>query len=271
MNRITFGQYYPCDSFVHKLDARFKILAVILFMVIVFMIKDFSGYAVMGVYLVTVILISRIKLSTVLNSVRAVLFLIIFATVLNIFFYRNGETVLFSYRFLVVTKEGVLYSAKMVLRLVMLVIGSSILTLTTNPTDITNGLESLLSPLKLLHIPVHDFALTTSIALRFIPTLMEETDKIMKAQKSRGAGYDEGNFMARIRALVPVLIPLIVSAFRRAEELGNALDARCYNASPHRTRYRLLQFSWRDGVATAVTLLVMGFILFDRYYFGGLF
>lgn len=271
MNNFTFGQYYPANSFIHKLDSRFKILAVIVFMVVIFLIKDFSGYAVMGVFLLAVILLSRVKLKVVLKSVRTILFLVIFATALNVLFYKNGEIIWWQWRSIIITKEGVLYSAKMIIRLIFLVMGSSMLTLTTDPTEITNGLESLMSPLALFKLPVHDFALTISIALRFIPTLMEETDRIMKAQKSRGAGYDEGNLINKVKAMIPVLIPLIVSAFRRAEELGNALDARCYNATPKRTRYRKLQFSWRDLVATVVFLLVCAFILFDRYYFGGLF
>ena len=271
MNKITFGQYYPADSFIHKLDSRFKLLAVILFMVIVFMIQDFSGYAVLGAFVFAVILLSKVKISVVIKTIRTILILIIFATVLNVFFYKNGETVLWQWRNIIVTTEGLLYSAKMIIRLVLLMVGSSMLTLTTDPTDITNGLESLMSPLKLLKIPVHDFALTISIALRFIPTLMDETDRIMKAQKSRGAGYDEGNLVSKVKALIPVLIPLVVSAFRRAEELGNALDARCYNATPNRTHYRQLHFTWRDAVATVASLLVFAFILFDRFYFGGLF
>lgn len=252
MRDFTFGQYYPVDSFTHKLDPRVKIILSVAFIVMSFLVQNLYGYIVVGVFVLTAILASRIPIIKVLKSIKGVILILIFTAVINIFFYR-GETVLWSWRRISITEEGCYFALALVLRLTLLVAGTSLLTYTTTPTAITDGLESLFSPLKYIKVPVHDIAIIMSIALRFIPILMEETDKITMAQTARGASFDSGGLFKRAKALVPVLIPLIVSAFRRADELALALDARCYNATPNRTRYKVFSLSWRDGVATLFT------------------
>lgn len=253
MKDVTFGQYYPVNSFVHKLDPRLKIVFLIAYIAITFVATNFYGLAVCFAIFLLMIIFSRVPLKSVLRSVKGVLFLLIFTAVLNVFFYK-GDTVLWSWRFISITKEGLIYSAFLICRLFLLVMGSAVLTLTTTPMSLTDGLESLLYPLKLIRLPIHELALIMSIALRFIPTLMDETEKIMNAQKSRGADFETGSVFSRAKAVVPILIPLLISSFRRAEELGDAMDARCYSGSKHRTKYKKLRFGWRDPIA----LLFMG-------------
>lgn len=248
MKDVTFGQYYPVKSFVHRLDPRLKIVFLIAYIAMTFVAANFYGLAVCFALFVLMIIFSRVPLKSVLRSVKGVLFLLIFTAVLNVFFYK-GETVLVSWRFISITKEGIIYSVFLIVRLFLLVMGSAILTLTTTPMALTDGLESLLYPLKLIHLPIHELALIMSIALRFIPTLMDETERIMNAQKSRGADFESGSIFARAKAIIPILIPLLISSFRRAEELGDAMDARCYSGSKHRTKYKKLRFTWRDPVA----------------------
>lgn len=254
---ITFGQYYPVSSVIHKLDPRIKILLTTMLIVTVFLAKTFAAYGVIVAFILISILLSRVPVLTVLKSVRMILFLLIFTLALNIFFNKEGE-VLWEWKFICITKGGLIFAAKMAIRLISLVVGASLLTLTTTPTELTDGIESLLRPLKVIKIPVHDIAITMSIALRFIPTLMEETDKIMKAQKSRGACFDEGGLLKRAKALLPILIPLIVSSLRRADELALALDSRCYNAVTNRTRYKEMHVKLRDIIAL---LLMAGLIV----------
>lgn len=248
MKDVTFGQYYPVKSFVHRLDPRLKIVFLIAYIAMTFVAANFYGLAVCFALFVLMIIFSRVPLKSVLRSVKGVLFLLIFTAVLNVFFYK-GETVLVSWRFISITKEGIIYSVFLIVRLFLLVMGSAILTLTTTPMALTDGLESLLYPLKLIHLPIHELALIMSIALRFIPTLMDETERIVNAQKSRGADFESGSIFARAKAIIPILIPLLISSFRRAEELGDAMDARCYSGSKHRTKYKKLRFTWRDPVA----------------------
>lgn len=269
-DKLTFGQYYPVNSFVHSLDARFKLLATVLYIVMLFLVRSFSGYAVAAAFMLCAIIASRVPLLSVLKTVKTVLFLIIFATVLNIFFFPEGE-VWVSWKFITITKEGVLNASYMILRLILLVTGTSLLVLTTTPMSLTRGIESLCSPLKVLHVPVHDFAITMSIALRFIPTLMEETDRIMKAQRARGAAFDEGGLLTKAKTLLSILIPLFVSAIRRADELGLALDARCYNAVPNPTSYKVLRFSYRDLIGSFFIVGSFTAIMLDRFLLGGLF
>lgn len=250
MRNIAFGQYYPSGSWVHKLDPRLKILLMLFFVVLIFFVNTFVGYAFYFCLIVVSTILAKVPFRSLLRSVKGVLFLVIFITVINVFFYAvPEEQALWHWWILSVSVEGLLHAAKMALRIILLVMGPALLTFTTTPMELTDALESLLSPLKLIKFPVRDLAVIMSIALRMIPTLMEETDRIMLAQKARGADLDTGRLFNRVKALVPVLIPLFVSAFRRAEELALALDSRCYNATPNRTRYRVLRPTWRDLVA----------------------
>ena len=258
----AFGQYYPARSFVHSMDPRAKILLTILYLVAVFLASSYTAFAAVILFLGLAILFSGVKLKSVLKSVKPILFLIVFTTIINLFFVREG-TVLFEWWIFRLTDATLHFTAKMALRLVLLVMGSSLLTLTTTPVALTDGLESLLRPLKLIRFPVHELALIMSIALRFIPILMDETDRIIRAQKARGADFESGNLFRRAKAMLPVLIPLLVSAFRRADELSDAMDSRCYWGAKGRTKFEQLRFSWRDLVGTLVTLIFFGLIVWD--------
>ena len=264
MNDVSFGQYYPSSSFVHKCDPRTKILFLIAYIVAVFLADGFYALGACAFVFVLVAIFAGVPFKSLLKSVKAVLFLLIFTAILNLFFYK-GETVIFEWKIIRFTKEGVIYSIFLAARLFLLVLGSSILTLTTTPVSLTDGIESLLSPLKLIRFPVHELALIMSIALRFIPILTDETSRIMNAQKARGADFETGGLIKRVKAVLPILIPLIVSAIRRADELGDAMDARCYSGGK-RTKYKKLTFGWRDGIAfLLVTATLAGVILLRVY------
>ncbi|MEG2085173.1 MAG: energy-coupling factor transporter transmembrane component T [Clostridia bacterium] len=269
MRDVTFGQYYPTNSPIHKLDSRAKIIFTFLYILSIFFVVSYVSYAVVALFLLTIILMSKIPLKMVLKSIKGVMFLILFTVILNLFMYKGGEPLVHWWIF-TITAEGIDFTIKMALRLFFLIIGTSLLTFTTTPMELTDGIESLMKPLKYIKFPVHDFALIMSIALRFIPTLIDETDKIMMAQKSRGAGFDTGGLISKAKAMIPVLIPLFVSAFRKAEELADALDARCYNASPNRVKMKKLAFTYRDLVALFVMTAVVVFIFVDKYYIGGI-
>ena len=251
---VTFGQYYPSNSFVHKMDARVKLVLVLLYMVGIFFIVSFVGFAFITVLLLTVILVSRVPLKSVLKSIRGIIFLLFLTALLNVFF-NKGDTLLWSWWKIEIYEEGLIFAAKMLLRLTYLVIGSSILTLTTTPVDLTHAVESLLKPLRIIKFPVHEFALIMSLTLSFIPSLIEETDRIIRAQKARGADFDTGGLIKRAKAFVPILIPLLVGGFRRAEELANAMNSRCYEGATKRTQMRVMKLGWRDAVATIFVLL----------------
>ncbi len=264
LSDVTFGQYYPSESFVHKLDPRTKILLLIAYIVMVFVAKNFLGLFATVLFLLLIVAVSGVPLGSVLKSIKAVIFLVVFTALLNILFYspKDGDVHLFW----VVYKEGLIGAGFLALRLIALVMGSSILTLTTTPVSLTDGIESLLKPLSYIKVPVHDLALIMSIALRSIPTLANETERIINAQKARGADFDSGNLIARAKALIPVLIPLLISAFRRGDELGDAMDARCYTGSKIRTKYKKLTFGVRDLVAVLVVAVVLtGVILLNVY------
>lgn len=264
---VAFGQYYPVDSPVHRLDARVKLLLTILFVVAIFFIKSYFGFMLTAALLLFIILLARLPIASVLKSVRGILFIVFFTAILNLFLIKDGE-VLVHWEIFTITKNGVHTTIKMVLRLVLLISGASLLSLTTTPVALADGLESLMSPLKVLRFPVRDVAMIMSIALRFIPTLFEETNKIISAQKARGASFDTGGLLARAKAMLPVLIPLFVNSFRRADELAFAMDARCYNATDKRTKMKRAKIGFADIVAM---LLVVGYvvvILLERYYFG---
>lgn len=268
MKDITFGQYYPADSFVHKMDARVKILITIAYIVAVFLVRSFHflGFLACFLFVIIATLISKVPFLRVVKSIKGILFFIIFSAVLQIFFNRSGNE-LFSWSFIYITDVGLLNAGFIVARISLIVLGASLLTLTTSPVELADGIESLLYPLKFVKFPVHEFALIMSIALRFIPTLLDETDRIIKAQKARGADFESGNLFKRAKSLVPVLIPLLISSFRRADELADAMDARCYAGSKNRTRYKKMIITWRDILGVLfIAGLITGVVFLNKFY-----
>ena len=266
LNDVTFGQYYPSQSFVHRMDPRTKILALIAFIVLLFVASNFYSLFACILVVIAALAASRVPFGRVLKSVKGIIFIVVFTAVLNLFFH-GGETVYALWWIFKITREGIVNTVFLVSRLFFLVMASSVLTLTTTPVALTDGIESLLKPLKYIKFPVHELALIMSIALRFIPTLIDETNRIISAQKARGADFESGNIFKRIKAIIPILIPLLISAFRRADELGDAMDARCYSGSKNRTKYKKLKFGWRDLVAVIVfALLIAGVVLLNIYW-----
>lgn len=241
---ITLGQFFPGESLIHRLDPRTKLIAVITFIVCLFVASSFWGYLLAFLFLTWCVLTSKISPKMILKSLKPLIILLIFTGALNML-YTPGET-LFSFWIFNVTREGVYSAAFMVARIVLLISSTSMLTYTTSPIALTDGLESLLSPLKKIKVPVHEFAMMMTIALRFIPTLIEETDKIMSAQKARGADFETGNLISRAKALIPILVPLFVSAFRRADELATAMECRLYHGDSGRTRLNTLTMAAID-------------------------
>lgn len=266
---ITFGQYYPTDSFLHKLDPRVKFLLMVAYIVAVFLVQNLFGFVAIILWLLIVILVSKVPPLKVLKSLKAIIFIVIFTAVLNVFFNTSGE-ILWQWRKIIISTGGIELAIKVVLRIVLLVGGTSMLTFTTTPMELTDGLESLMTPLKWIKVPVHDIAIIMNISLKFIPILTEEVDKITMAQKARGASFDEGGLITRAKALIPILIPLFISAFRRADELALALDARCYNATPNRTKYKLLKVTWRDIIAALFTAILVVIVVAVNNNFWGL-
>ena len=273
LNDVIFGQYYPQKSFVHRMDPRAKIVLMIAYIVAIFVADNFFGLAAVTLFLIVTVIFSRVPFGSVLRSVKMILFLIIFTAILNLFFYSTeGVHLIWQWGILALSWESIVNMIFLAFRLFLLVMGTSILTLTTAPVELTDGIESLLKPLKYIKFPVHELALIMSIALRFIPTLMDETNRIIAAQKARGADFETGGLFKRAKAMIPVLIPLLVSAFRRAEELGDAMDARCYSGAKGRTKYKKLTFTWRDLVGTlVVAALITGIVLLNIYIPGGKF
>lgn len=251
---ITIGQYFPGNSVIHKLDPRFKIVITLIFIFMLFTGKSFLCLAIGAVYTVMAVILSKIKLKMFWKSIKPLLFFLVLTAVLNLLFVSSGN-VLWQWRFIKITDEALNISVFMILRIVLLITGSSLLTYTTSPITLTDAIERLLSPLKKLKFPVHELAMMMSIALRFIPTLIEETDKIMSAQKARGAEIDTGSLITRAKNMVSILVPLFISAFRRADELATAMECRCYNGGEGRTRLRQLRSAPRDYIALAVTIL----------------
>ena len=256
---ITLGQFFPGNSPIHRLDPRTKILITGIFMVILFLPDNILGYALLTVFIAAVIAASAIPFTLIFKSVKPLLFIIILTTVLNIF-YTAGEPLFPPVRLwfltISVSANGIKLAAFMVIRIVYLIIGTSMLTYTTSPIVLTDGLESLLKPLKKIKVPVHEFSMMMTIALRFIPTLIEETEKIINAQKARGADFNSGGLIKRAKALVPILVPLFVSAFRRAEELAIAMECRCYRGDEGRTKLKVYKFTSVDYISFAVIILV---------------
>lgn len=253
---ITIGQYFPGNSIIHRLDPRFKIILTILFIVMLFSGSTFLCLGIGAVFTAMIILLTRIPVKMYVKSIKPLFIFLVITALLNLFLVSTGD-VLWKWKFLKITDEGVHLSIFMVVRIVLLIAGTSVLTYTTSPITLTDAVERLLSPLKKLKFPVHELAMMMSIALRFIPTLIEETDKIMSAQKARGAEIDSGSLMTRARNLISILVPLFISAFRRADELATAMECRCYNGGKGRTRLRQLKTAPRDYIALGVTLIFL--------------
>ena len=253
---VTFGQYYFADSFVHRMDARIKLLLCLTFMVAIFFVTSFAVFGLIVLFLLLTIAVAKVPLGSILRSIKGIFVLLLFTAILNLFFTKRG-TLLWSWWILEIYDGGIIFAAKMLLRLTLLVIGSNLLTLTTTPVELTHAIESLLAPLNVVKFPVKDFALIMSLTLSFIPSLIEETDRIVRAQKARGADFDTGSVFKRAKAFVPILIPLLVGGFRRADELANAMNSRCYEGSTKRTRLVTIKLSWRDAVGAFVTLSVL--------------
>ena len=258
---ITLGQYYPGDSLIHKLDSRVKIIATVLFIVELFIVKNFLGFAISAAALGLVVVISKVPLSYIVRGLKPILIIIIFTFFINIFMV-DGQT-LVKWGFIKITYEGLYMAIFMAIRLVLLIIGSSLLTLCTKPISLTDGIEKLLIPMKWVGVPTHEIAMMMTIALRFIPTLLEETDKIMKAQQARGADFESGNIINRAKSLIPILVPLFVSAFRIAQDLAMAMEARCYRGGEHRTRMNEMKMRSRDIFALVVLNLFLGLIIME--------
>lgn len=261
IKNITLGQYFPGDSAVHKLDPRVKLLITLGLIIVIFFIQTVYGYLALVALLMSAVIISGVSFKYVLKGIRPLWLILVIMFVLNVFFI-SGETVLWEWGVLRITLEGLIKAIVMAVRLILLVMATTILTLTTSPMEITDGLERLLSPLKVIRFPAHEMALMMSIALRFIPTLVEETDRIMKAQTARGASFDSGGLIARAKGLVPILVPLFVGAFKRADELALAMEARCYNGGKNRTRMKVLKIEGRDYVAIGAAVALVVFIAF---------
>ena len=256
---ITLGQYFPGDSVLHRMDPRTNLILVILYIVALFQATNFLSYAVMALVTVTVIKISQVPPKALVRGLKPIVIIIVLTAVLNMF-YTDGH-VIFQIWKLKLTVEGIIKAFFMVIRIVMLICGTFLLTYTTAPVALTDGLELLLNPLKKLHVPVHEMSMMMSMALRFIPTLIEETDKIISAQKARGADFESGNLIQRAKALLPILVPLFVSAFRRADELAIAMESRCYHGGEGRTRMKQLRYQRLDYIALLLgALMVAGMI-----------
>ena len=262
LSNITMGQYYPTDSIVHRLDPRVKILLTIAFIVGIFLVHSLWGYALALVFVYFMARLSHVPFKMLMRGLRPLRFILVLTFVLNLFFSGEG-TILWQWSFITITHEGLSRAVHYCLRLLFLVIGTSLLTLTTSPVSLSDGLELLLSPLKVLHFPAHELAMMMTIALRFIPTLLEEADKIMKAQMARGADFESGNLLARARAMVPLLVPLFVSAFRRAGDLAMAMESRCYRGGEGRTRLRVLKLTRADLYASLIMAAFVGLIVIE--------
>ena len=262
---IPLGQYYPADSPIHRLDPRVKIPATLLFIIELFIVDNFIGFAICAAVLGIVIAVSTVPLKFIMRGMKPILFILFFTFALNIFMVK-GE-VIWELGFLHITKEGIKIAVFMAVRLVLLITGSSMLTLTTKPLNLTDGMERMLSPFAKLGFPAHEIAMMMTIALRFIPTLLEETDKIMKAQQARGADFESGNIIRRAKALIPVLVPLFVSAFRIAQDLAMAMEARCYRGGSGRTRLHEMKLRGRDFAAFLLEAAFLALIILEARYF----
>lgn len=256
---ITIGQYYPADSVIHRLDPRVKLVGTLAFLISLFLFDNFLGYVAAAAFLATMIWVSKVPFKFIVRGLKTIIILMLFTVTFNLFL-TDGQ-ILWQWKFLKITVEGIETAVFMALRLVFLIIGSSLMTLTTTPNQLTDGLETGLRPLKKLRVPVHEIAMMMSIALRFIPILLEETDKIMKAQQARGADFEEGKLLERAKALIPLLVPLFVSAFRRANDLAMAMEARCYRGGEGRTKMKPLKYAKRDALAYLCLLMYLAVVI----------
>lgn len=261
---ITIGQYIPGESPVHHLDPRLKILISLIFIIDLFVINNFKGYIFVFVFILSCIFLAGIKLKYIFKGLKPILLLILITALFNLFL-TPGKEQIFTYGKITIYKEGFYLASFMVIRLIFLITGTSILTLTTSPIELTDGLESLLNPFKKIGLPAHELAMMMTIALRFIPTLMDETDKIMKAQMARGASFDEGNLVKRAKALIPILVPLFISSFRRADELAMAMESRCYRGGEGRTRMKILRYTFADIIAAFIFIGYVSLTIWSRW------
>lgn len=268
---ITIGQYFPGQSIIHRMDPRMKIIAAVLYIITLFVASRPLGLAIGVAMVVVMYMMSKISGKMVAKSLKPVIPIIIFTGILNLFFFSGPTEPLVSWGFIHIYREGIVMAILMSIRIVCLIAGTSLLTYTTSPIELTDAIEVLMGPLKRFKVPVHEIAMMMTIALRFIPTLIEETDKIMNAQKARGADMESGNFIQRAKSLIPILIPLFVSAFRRADELALAMECRCYRGSYGRTRMKQLQYRASDFVALAVMVLCLGAVIGCNIYFPKMF
>ena len=259
---ITLGQYFPGDTVAHRLDPRTKLILVFLYIVALFQASGWAGYALVLAATVACMAVSHISPRSIFKGLKPMLFIIALTALLNIF-YTTGRPIVPGW---IITWEGIERAVKMMLRITLLIAGTFLLTYTTSPMELTDGLELLMNPLKKLHVPVHEMTIMMSMALRFIPTLIEETDKIMSAQKARGADFETGNLLQRARALLPILVPLFVSAFRRADELAVAMESRCYHGGEGRTRMKQLSMERRDAIAFACGLLLLAAVIVLKHW-----
>lgn len=265
LNDITLGQYFPGSSLIHRLDPRVKLSLTLIYIVALFLCKGPISYLIMAALLIAAIAVSKIPFRTILRSLKPIMILLLITTVFNLF-YMQGGSVLFEWWIFRITDYALYNAFFLIVRIILLICGTFVmLTYTTSPIMLTDALESLLSPLKKLHIPVHELAMMMSIALRFIPTLIDETDKILSAQKSRGADFESGSLFSRAKALVPILVPLFVSAFRRAEDLAIAMESRCYRGGAGRTRLRVLKMCKTDYIVFLISLVMIALAITARY------
>ena len=258
---ITLGQYFPGKSWIHKLDPRIKIIATLLFIIELFIVDNFIGFLIAGIVLGILIAVSKVPVSYIMRGLKPIQLILIFTFALNMFMV-DGR-ILWQWKFLKITAEGLEVAVFMAIRLVLLLMGSSMLTLCTRPLALTDGIERLLSPFKKIGLPAHDIAMMMTIALRFIPTLLEEADKIMKAQQARGADFESGGLMKRAKSLIPILVPLFVGAFRIAQDLAMAMEARCYRGGENRTRMNEMKFRKRDYAAIVMMVLFLAVIIIE--------
>ena len=262
---ITLGQYFPGNSPVHLLDPRTKLVFLVVYIAALFTASGWIAYLLIFAFLATTIIISRIPLKSIVKGMKPLAIILIFTGILNIFF-TTGEKLLLAFWVVKIYWEGIVRALYMIARIFMLITGTFLLTYTTSPIALTDGLESLLSPLKVIRVPVHELAMMMCIALRFIPTLIEETDKIMSAQKARGADFESGNLLHRVKALVPILVPLFIGAFRRADELATAMECRCYQGGDGRTKMKLLRYKLRDFVAYFIGVILLAAVIALRVF-----
>lgn len=262
---ITIGQYYPADSLIHRLDPRVKLFGTMLFLITVFSFRGIAGFLLITVFLAGIIRLSKVPFRYMIKGLKAIWVLMVITAVFNLFL-TNSSNIIWQWKWLHITEEGVYTAVKMVIRLIYLILGTSMMTLTTTPNELTDGLEKSLKPLQAIHVPVHEISMMMAIALRFIPILIEETDKIMRAQMARGADFESGNLIRKAKAMIPLLVPLFVAAFRRANDLAMAMEARCYRGGAGRTKMKPLKYATQDRMAYLTLLAFLAAVLMLRRF-----